>query len=211
MGALEKFLHDDPVQTPILVKAALAHAQFETIHPFLDGNGRVGRLLVTLLLAAEKRVLSRPLLYLSLYLKEHRDEYYSHLMSIRTDGTWEDWLRFFLEGVIEVAQSATSTTQEIVRLVNQDRQKVVGLGRAAGSAAQLHDLVTRQILFTIPEAARTLGLSEVTTGKAAAHLEKLGILAETTGKSRNRVYVYDGYLQLLQEGTETTAFDVTAD
>ena len=208
MGALEKFLHDDPVQTPILVKAALAHAQFETIHPFFDGNGRVGRLLVTLLLAAEGHVLSRPLLYLSLYLKEHRNEYYSHLMAVRTDGTWEDWLRFFVEGVIEVARSATTTTQEIVSLVNADRERVVSLGRAAGSAARLHDLVTRQILFTIPEAARQLGLSEVTTGKAAAHLETLGILIETTGKARNRVFVYDRYLNLLQEGTETTTYAV---
>ena len=206
MGALEKFLHDDPVQTPILVKAALAHAQFETIHPFLDGNGRVGRLLITLLLAADGRVLSRPLLYLSLYLKEHRNEYYSHLMAVRTDGTWEDWLRFFVEGIIEVARSATTTTQEIVSLVNADRERVVSLGRAAGSAARLHDLVTRQILFTIPEAARQLGLSEVTTGKAAAHLERLGILIETTGKARNRVFVYDRYLNLLQEGTETTTY-----
>ena len=132
MGALEKFLHDDPVQTPILVKAALAHAQFETIHPFLDGNGRVGRLLITLLLAADGRVLSRPLLYLSLYLKEHRNEYYSHLMAAcRTDGTWEDWLRFFVEGIIEVARSATTTTQEIVSLVNADRERVRLLGASS--------------------------------------------------------------------------------
>jgi cell filamentation protein, protein adenylyltransferase len=201
MGELEKFLHDDPVQTPILVKAALAHAQFESIHPFLDGNGRVGRLLVTVLLSAKERVLSRPLLYLSLYLKEHRDEYYHHLMAIRTRGEWEAWLGFFVEGVISVAQSATETTQRIFRLVNEDRQHVVSLGRAAGSAARLHDLATREILFTIPEAAEKLGLSEVTTGKAAAHLEDLRIVRETTGKARNRVYVYDGYLNLLQERT----------
>jgi Fic family protein len=205
MGALEKFLHGDPVQTPILVKAALAHAQFETIHPFLDGNGRLGRLLVTLLLSAEGQVLSRPLLYLSLYLKEHRDEYYAHLTAIRTDGEWEAWLEFFLQGVIEVAQSATSTTQEIVRLVDADRRKVMELGRAAGSAARLHDLATRQILFTIPEAARTLGVSEPTTGKATAHLESLGIIRETTGRARKRAFVYDSYLRLLQEGTEPLA------
>src|SRR5947209_4545204 len=119
MGQLEKFLHGDPVQTPILIKAALAHAQFETIHPFLDGNGRVGRLLVTLLLCAtEPRVLSRPLLYLSLYLKQNRDEYYRHLQRIRTHGEWEKWLIFFLEGVIEVSGSATETTQRIVKLVS---------------------------------------------------------------------------------------------
>lgn len=198
MGALEKFLHDDPVPTPILVKAALAHAQFETIHPFLDGNGRVGRLLVTLLLCAEERVLSRPLLYLSLYLKENRDEYYTRLQRIRTHGEWEEWLSFFLEGVIEVAGSATETTRAIVTMVETDRQKVLTLGRAAGSASQLHGVVTREIVFTIPRAARQIGLSEVTIAKAATHLETLGIVREVTGQPRNRLYVYSGYLALLQ-------------
>lgn len=199
MGALEKFLHDDPVPTPILIKAALAHAQFETIHPFLDGNGRVGRLLITLLLSAEGQVLTRPLLYLSLYLKEHRDEYYRHLTEIRTDGAWEEWLRFFLEGVIAVARSATATTQKIVHLVNNDRARVLTLGRASGSAARLHDLVTRELVFTIPKAAQALGVSEVTAGKAAAHLESLGVVREVTGRSRNRAFLYSGYLSLLQE------------
>jgi Fic family protein len=204
-GALEKFLHNDPEPTPILVKAALAHAQFETIHPFLDGNGRVGRLLVTLLLCEDERVLSRPLLYLSLYLKEHRDEYYRHLTAIRTDGEWEAWLRFFLEGVISVARSATETTKRILTLVEADRERVAGLGKASASAARLHDLVTRQIVFTIPEAAKTIGVSEVTLGKATTHLERLGIVAETTGRARNRVYVYDNYLRLLQDD-EPVAF-----
>src|SRR5215208_5187044 len=113
MSDLEQFMHDEPEPTPILIKAALAHAQFETIHPFLDGNGRVGRLLITLLLVAEG-VVDRPLLYLSLYLKRHRDVYYDHLQRIRLDGTWEDWLAFFLDGVIEVAQSTTNTTKRLV-------------------------------------------------------------------------------------------------
>lgn len=204
MGALEKFLHDDPVPTPILVKAALAHAQFETIHPFLDGNGRVGRLLVALLLCAEKRVLSRPLLYLSLYLKENRDEYYARLQAIRTDGEWEDWLRFFLEGVSEVSRSATETTRAIVALVNEDRRKVLTLGRAAGSASQLHALATREIVFTIPAAARRIGLSEVTVGKSAAHLEQLGIVREVTGKSRNKLFVYGRYLSVLEGGASAS-------
>jgi Fic family protein len=199
MGALELFLHDDPVATPILIKAALAHAQFESIHPFLDGNGRVGRLLITLLLSAKGAVLSRPLLYLSLYLKEHRDEYYGRLTATRTEGDWEGWLRFFLEGVIEVAGKGTETTQEIVKLVNDDRQKVVALGRAAGSAARLHEFVTRQIVFTIKEAARKLDMSEVTAGKAATHLVELGVVTEMTGKARNRVFIYSKYLELLQE------------
>lgn len=199
MGALEKFLHNDPEPTPILVKAALAHAQFETIHPFLDGNGRVGRLLVTLLLCEDERVLSRPLLYLSLYLKEHRDEYYRHLTAIRTDGEWESWLRFFLEGIIAVARSATETTKKIVTLVQADRERVTRLGRASASASRLHDLVTGQVVFSMPEAAKKLHLSEPTIAKATAHLERLGIVVETTGRARNRVFVYDSYLRLLQE------------
>lgn len=202
MGSLEKFLHDDPAPTPILAKAALGHAQFESIHPFLDGNGRVGRLLVTLLLCAEGKVLSRPLLYLSLYLKENRDEYYTRLQRIRTDGEWEDWLRFFLEGVIDVARSATDTTRRIVTLVEGDRRRILSLGRAAGSASLLHELVTRELVFTIPEGARKLGLSEVTIGKAAAHLERLGIVREATGRSRNRLYVYNEYLRTLQAEPE---------
>jgi len=202
MGALERFLHDDPEPTPILIKAALAHAQFETIHPFLDGNGRVGRLLVTLLLCGHERVLSQPLLYLSLYLKEHRDEYYRHLTAVRVDGEWEAWLRFFLEGVINVARSATETTQRIVELVNADRRAVMTLGRAAGSAGRLHDHVTLNIVFTIPQAAEALGISEVTIGKAASHLERLGVIGEVTGRARNRVFVYQRYLNILQEGMD---------
>lgn len=159
---------------------------------------RPGRNLVTLLLCEDQRVLSRPLLYLSLYLKENRDEYYERLTSVRIDGAWEDWLKFFLEGVIAVARSATDTTMKIVSLVNADRQRVMSLGKASASAARLHDLVTRQVLFTVPEAASELKLSEVTTGKATAHLENLGIVVEVTGKARNRVFVYDGYLRLLQ-------------
>ena len=164
MGALEKFLHDDPVKTPVLVKAALAHAQFETIHPFLDGNGRVGRLLITLLLCAEEQqVMSRPLLYLSLYLKRNRDEYYTHLQRVRTHGEWEPWLRFFLEGVNDVARSATDTTRRLLALVEEDRQAIHGLRRASGSALRLHELAIRQIVFRIPEAAHALSLSEVTS------------------------------------------------
>src|SRR6202453_4641845 len=142
MGALEKFIHDDPNPTPVLVKAALAHAQFETIHPFLDGNGRVGRLLITLLLCSEG-VLSRPLLYLSLHFKRNRDSYYEHLQRVRTDGTWEDWLRFFLEGVIEVAESTTLTTQRIVAMVENDRQKIHTARRGAAAAHRVHDRATR--------------------------------------------------------------------
>jgi len=202
MGALETFLHDKPEPTPILIKAALAHAQFETIHPFLDGNGRVGRLLVTLLLCGEERVLARPLLYLSLFLKQNRDEYYTRLQRIRTHGEWEEWLAFFLEGVNYVAASATATAQRIVALVERDRRKVHSLGRATGSASRVYEIVMREIVFRIPQAAIRTGLSEVTVAKAATHLERLGIVREATGRTRSKIFVYRDYLSLLQEGME---------
>jgi Fic family protein len=210
MGRLERFLHDEPVRTPILIKAALAHAQFETIHPFLDGNGRVGRLLVTLLLCQtrdrpEERVLSRPLLYLSLYLKRYRDAYYDHLQRVRTEGDWEPWLRFFLEGVIDVAGSATDTTRRIVQLVANDRQRIQTIGRAAGSAQQVHDLIARDVITTIPEATKRLPVSEPTVASAMAHLEELGIVRELTGRTRGRTYAYTEYLGILNEGTELPA------
>ena len=147
MSDLEKFLHDDPEPTPILVKAALAHVQFETIHPFLDGNGRVGRLLITLLLCSEK-VLQQPLLYLSLYFKQNRDAYYDHLQRVRTEGAWEDWLEFFLEGVIGVASSATNTARRIRQLVERDRDAIHGLGRGAASALRVHELAGRRVVLT---------------------------------------------------------------
>lgn len=204
LGNLEKFLHDDPERTPILLKAGLAHAQFETIHPFLDGNGRVGRLLITLLLCApEQRVLSRPLLYLSLYLKRNRDAYYEHLQRIRTDGAWEEWVEFFLEGVIEVSISATETTSKIVGLVERDRQRVHALGRPAGSAARVHEAAVREVVLIIPWTAGRIGLSEPTVGKACRHLQELGILREITGRARGKIFVYHDYLALLNEGTET--------
>src|SRR4051794_26848339 len=158
MSSLEKFLHDDPVPTPILVKAALAHVQFETIHPFLDGNGRVGRLLITLLFCAEK-VLQQPLLYLSLYFKQNRDAYYDHLQRVRTHGAWEEWLQFFLEGVIAVATSATETARRIRALVEADRAKVHGLGRGAASALRVHELAGHRIVLTAARTAGELGLS----------------------------------------------------
>lgn len=207
MGLLEKFLHDDPVPTPILVKAALAHAQFETIHPFLDGNGRVGRLLVTLLLCAkpdppEHPVLARPLLYLSLYLKRHRDAYYDHLQRVRTDGAWEEWLRFFVEGVVEVAGSATDTTRRIVQLLAADRQRIQSLGRPSGSALQVHEVLAREVVTTISDAAHNLPLSEPTVAASLRHLEELGIVRELSGRSRNRIWAYTEYLSILNEGTE---------
>lgn len=212
MSSLEKFLHDDPVATPILIKAALAHAQFETIHPFLDGNGRVGRLLVTLLLCAkpdppERPVLDRPLLYLSLYLKQHRDAYYDHLQRVRTEGAWEEWLSFFLEGVVDVAGSATDTTRRIVQMLTADRQRIQTLGRPSGSALQVHDVLSRAVVTSISDAAHWLPLSEPTVATALRHLEELGIVREMTGRSRNRLWAYTDYLSILNEGTEPVGAD----
>jgi Fic family protein len=228
VSLLEKFLHDDPVPTPILVKAALAHAQFETIHPFLDGNGRVGRLLVTLLLCAkpdppDRPVLGRPLLYLSLYLKRHREAYYDYLQRVRTEGAWEEWLRFFLEGVVDVAGSATDTTRQIVQMLSADRQRIQTLGRPSGSVLQVHDVLSREVVTSVSDSARLLPLSAPTVATALRHLEELGIVREMTGRSRNRLWAYTQYLLILNEGTEpvgaygpptdegATQFDLEAD
>jgi Fic family protein len=200
MGALEKFLHGHPVQTPILVKAALAHAQFETIHPFLDGNGRVGRLLITLLLVAEG-VLDRPLLYPSLYLKTHRDVYYDYLQRVRTEGIWEEWISFFLDGIAESAESTISTTKAIVELIDTDRQRIQKLGRSANTASLVHDDLTKFIVGRPGEIAKSIGMSEPPVYQALEHLERLGIARETTGRQRGRIYAYDRYLALLNEGT----------
>jgi Fic family protein len=200
MSALEKFLHDQPEPTPILVKAALAHAQFETIHPFLDGNGRVGRLLITLLLVAEG-VLKQPLLYLSLYLKQNRDDYYDHLQRIRLEGAWEPWLRFFLEGVIEVAESTTATTRDLVHMIERDRQKIHQFGRGAATALRVHDLAARFVVFRPTAAAKVLKLSMPPVYGAVRRLEGSGILREVTGRKRGKLYVYDEYLDRLNEGT----------
>jgi len=201
MSDLEKFLHDQPAPTPILVKAALAHAQFETIHPFLDGNGRVGRLLITLLLCSQG-VMRRPLLYLSLYLKRNRDAYYEHLQRVRTHGEWENWLRFFLEGVLDVAESTTQTTRDIVAMVERDRQKIHAFGRGAATAHRVHDSAVRRVLVRPTTAAKALGLTDPPVYDAIKRLEAAGILREVTGRQRGKIYVYDEYLALLNEGTE---------
>jgi Fic family protein len=200
MSELERFLDDHPAPTPLLVKAALGHAQFETIHPFLDGNGRVGRLLVTLLLVGEG-VLRQPLLYLSVYLKRHRDLYYEHLQRVRTHGEWEQWVRFFLDGVIEVAEATTSTTRELIAMIDADRQRIQGLGRGAATAIRVHDRLTREIIARPTELAEQVGMSEPPIHQALARLERIGIAREITGRQRGRIYVYDEYLRRLSEDT----------
>ena len=202
MGALEKFLHDDPVRMPTLLKAGLAHVQFETIHPFLDGNGRVGRLLITLLLCEEK-ALTDPILYLSLYFKTHRQAYYDLLQQVRTEGAWEAWLRFFLRGVQETSNQATEAARAILELFKRDRATIdEKLGRAADSALRVHELLQRRPLLNTGQAVKQLSLTRPTILSALERLQALGIVRELTGKQRYRVYVYDRYFSILDEGTE---------
>lgn len=204
MGALERFLHDQPARTPTLLKAALAHVQFETIHPFLDGNGRVGRLLITLLLCAEG-ALSEPLLYLSLYLKQHRQRYYELLQRVRLEGDWEEWLRFFLTGVIETAEQATQTARRILDLFERDRQRITALGRTSASLLRLHDFLRRTPLATPARIAEALNVSAPTVSAALARLTAAGVLKEVTGRRWARLYAYQEYLDILAEGTEPFA------
>ena len=201
MGQLEKFLHNDPVKTPALLKAALAHVQFETIHPFLDGNGRIGRLLITLLLCAEG-ALAQPLLYLSLYFKTHRAAYYGLLQRVRMEGAWESWLHFFLDGVAETTEQATQTAQRILALFETNTKRVGKLGRAAASALHLHSVFQEKVILSISGAARRTRLSQPAATKAIRNLEKLGLVREMTGRRRGRLFVYDAYLKILAEGTE---------
>jgi len=201
MGTLEKFLHNDPVRTPILIKAALAHVQFETIHPFLDGNGRVGRLLITFLLCAE-RALAEPLLYLSLYFKTHRTTYYDLLQTVRVTGEWEEWLTFFLTGVKETSDQATGTAKSILRLFDRDRQRIQALGRAARSALRLHQYLQNNPFISISQVAEEVGMTAPTVSAAINRLQGLGILSEFTGRQRNRLFSYHQYLDILKEGTE---------
>jgi Fic family protein len=204
MSDLEKFLHDEPEATPILLKAGLAHAQFETIHPFFDGNGRIGRLLITLLLCSQG-VLKQPLLYLSLYFKTHRDAYYDHLQRIRLEGAWEAWLHFFLEGVVDVAESTAETTRRIVRMVERDRQKIHGLGRGAATAHRVHDFAVRFVVLRAGWVAEALSLSEPPVYAAISRLESAGVLREVTGRRRGKLYAYGEYLDILNEGTTEPA------
>jgi len=201
MSDLDRFLHAEENAPPVLIRAGLAHLQFETIHPFLDGNGRVGRLLMTLLLC-QAQVLCQPLLYLSLYLKQNRAEYYRLLDIVRSDGDWEAWLTFFLDGVRETAEGAVSTAQRLVSLFQADRVKIQSKGRAAGSALRVHDVVKERPLTSIQEISRRSGLSFPAASAGMNLLAELGITRELTGRRRNRLFGYSQYLAILNEGTE---------
>ena len=195
---LESFLHDKKDRLPPLIKAGLAHVQFETIHPFLDGNGRLGRLLITLYLC-ERGVLRAPLLYLSLYFKQHRETYYRLLQEVRERGAWEAWLEFFLEGIADTANQAFQTANKIVALFQEDRQRIGAEAAAPNSVLRVHELLQTSPYVTAPGARKKSGLALPTVNAALDQLVKLGMVTEVTGKKRGRVYAYRRYLDLLSD------------
>ena len=201
MSDLERFFHEGSSGLPVLVRAGLAHVQFETIHPFLDGNGRIGRLLITLMLCHE-RVLQEPLLYLSLYFKRHRDDYYTLLDETRKSGDWEAWLAFFLEGVAETSQEAVSTARRLLSLFEEDRARIQQRGRAAGSALRVHRALQERPITSLRKLVEGTNLSFPAVSAGMNILEELGVAQELTGRKRNRLFGYVRYLAILSEGTE---------
>jgi Fic family protein len=201
LSDLEKYLHDDDAETPVLIKAGLAHVQFETIHPFLDGNGRLGRLLIALLLF-NSGVLHQPILYLSLYFKARRADYYRLLQEVRENGAWEAWMEFFLTGVADTAGQALASARELLKICADDAGKIKALGRSAPTALQVHGFLQRRPVTTIKSAAHDLNLSIPTVGKALDLLRAAGIVREATGQRRDRVFAYTAYLAQLEAGTE---------
>jgi Fic family protein len=202
LDRFEHFLHDEKHKLPVLVEVGLIHVQFETIHPFLDGNGRLGRLLITLLLCA-KGVLREPLLYLSLYFKTHRQRYYDLLQRVRTtEGVWEEWIDFFLEGTETTARQAADTAVRILHLFETDRKEIRAMGRKAASSLAVHEYLQAHPLTKIGPASKDLKLSIPTVTSALETLTKLKIAKESTGKRRDRLFAYPRYLRILSEGTE---------
>ncbi len=201
MGKLELFLHDQPEKTSALVKTALAHVQFETIHPFLDGNGRLGRLIITLLLCSEK-VLKEPMLYLSLYFKTHRQQYYKLLNEVRLTGDWEAWLHFFADAIIHTATQAVDTAQQLMKLSSEDDQRLKGLKRISGSAHLIHKAMLERPMASPNWIQEKTQLSPATVNACLRELEQLGIVKEVTGQKRNRLYSYVEYIRIMNQGTE---------
>lgn len=197
----EKFLHNDAIKFPVLIKAGLAHVQFETIHPFLDGNGRLGRLLITLLLC-NNGLLSKPILYLSLYLKQNRTLYYDLLQQVRIHGTWETWLEFFLEGVYQVARQTILTSEKMNWVFKEDLEKINTLGRARFSCQDIFEYLKKLPQVSVPLLTQELNMTPPTVRSALNRLLALGIVEEIRGHRRDRVYVYRKYLNILEEGAE---------
>jgi Fic family protein len=200
LGDLEKYIHSKD-SLPALVRAGLIHVQFETIHPYLDGNGRLGRLLVSLALE-EWKLLSQPLLYLSLYFKRRRDEYYGLLNRVRAEGDWEGWTDFFLEGVATIAEEAVQSARDLFALVSRDRVRVLAAGKASVVASRLFEELPRHPVVTTTGVVKLLETTKPTAAKAIALLEEVGILSETTGRKRDRTFSYGKYLDHLRVGTE---------
>ena len=198
LGEWERFFHLDTPDIPPLIKAGLIHVQFETIHPFLDGNGRLGRLLITLFLCATG-VLRQPLLYLSLYFKSRRADYYRLLQEVREYGTWEAWLEFFLEGIAETAEQAFETANQIARLFDGDRERIVRESERTGSVLQIHEAMRTSPYLTATTAVKRSGLTMPTVNAALDQLQKLGIVEEATGRRRGRVFVYRAYMEILSD------------
>ena len=203
LASLERFLNDEPEPVAPLIKAALAHVQFETIHPFLDGNGRLGRLLIVLQLVADG-VLCEPMLYPSLFFETHRALYYDLLNEVRLRGDWERWLDFFAEGIEASATQAVATANALFALVNADRDRIAGLGRAAASALEVHQALQRQPISTSAALVKVTGLTPATVNKSLAHLERIGIVGELTNRQRGRVFSYRKYVEELAAELETT-------
>ncbi|WP_164835328.1 Fic family protein [Sinorhizobium meliloti] len=205
LGDWERFIHEETPSIPPLIKAGLIHVQFETIHPFLDGNGRLGRLLITLFLCATG-VLQQPLLYLSLYFKSRRPDYYRLLQEVREYGTWEAWLEFFLDGVAETADQAFETANRIARLFHDDRERIVRESERTGSVLQIHEIMRTSPYLTAASAAkRSGGLTVPTVNAALDQLQRLGVVEEATGRRRGRVFVYRAYMDILSDGAGTNA------
>jgi Fic family protein len=202
MQDLEQFLHASD-ELPVLVRAALAHVQFETIHPFLDGNGRVGRLLITLLLCSAGK-LTQPLLYLSLFFKQNRNDYFRLLDTVRQQGDWEGWIAFFLDGVATTADAAVATAKRLIQLFDADRSRIQGAGRRASSALRVHDALKTRPVSRLQDIAKSTGLSFPTVAAGMRSLIDMQIAREVTGKQRHRVFSYDRYLDVLNEGTENS-------
>ncbi len=200
LSALEKYIHAEDA-LPKLVRAGLLHAQFETIHPYLDGNGRIGRLLIALLLE-HWGLLRAPLLYLSLFFKRHREEYYRRLNAVRTEGDWEGWTDYFLDGVATIADEAVASARELFTLVSADRVRLLDSGAASIPAARLFEQLPRHPIITVGSAMQLVKTTKPTATRAIEALTKLGVLVETTGKKRDRSFAYQAYLDQLKVGTD---------
>jgi Fic family protein len=200
----ETFLHDQSIQLPPLIKAGLLHVQFESIHPFLDGNGRIGRLLITLYLV-ERNILQQPLLYLSLYFKTNREDYYRLLQEVRQNGSWEAWLEFFLDGVTETANNAFESASRIVKLFREDRQRISSSTDRASTALRIHDVLQTHPFVNAGQLTERTGLTTPTVNSVLQVLETLGIVREITGKQRSRVYCYQEFMDILDDGAGSRA------